>query len=51
MLFYVHFQWESFMKVGEDVETNEIEEIISAQKPEQACLLIYTVSGCGLYCV
>lgn len=47
----VHFQWQSFMKIGEDVETSEIEDIISAQKPEEAALLIYTVSGRGLYCV
>lgn len=35
------------MKIGEDVETSEIEDIISAQKPEEAALLIYTVSGRG----
>ncbi len=37
-------QWETFMKLGDDMEDSVVEEIVKAQRPEQCALLIYTVS-------
>ena len=41
-------QWEEFMKLGDSTDDKVVEDIISAQKPEDYCTLIYTVCLCLL---
>ena len=40
----VSLQWEEFMKLGDDTDDKIVEDKITAQKPEDHCTLIYTVS-------
>ncbi len=37
-------QWETFMKLGDDMEDSVVEEKVKAQRPEHCALLVYTVS-------
>ena len=40
----VSFQWEEFLKLGDDTDDKIVEDKITGQKPEDHCTLIYTVS-------
>ena len=39
----VSFQWEEFLKLGDDTDDKIVEDKITGQKPEDHCTLIYTV--------
>ena len=45
-VFYINMslQWEEFMKLGDDTDDKIVEDKITAQKPEDYCTLVYTVS-------
>ena len=45
-VFYINMslQWEEFMKLGDDTDDKIAEDKITAQKPEDYCTLVYTVS-------
>ena len=36
-------QWSKFLELGEGIDTQVVEDKISALKPDQCCSLIYTV--------
>ena len=36
-------QWDQFIELGKDIPDSQIEDLISAQKPKDCCLLVYTV--------
>ena len=41
------YEWEDFLKLGDEIETSVVEEKIKAQRPEQCALLIYTSGTTG----
>ena len=45
-VFYINMslQWEEFMKLGNDTDDKIVKDKITAQKPEDYCTLVYTVS-------
>ena len=44
LLLYMSLQWEEFTKLGDDTDDKIVEDKITAQKPEDYCTLVYTVS-------
>jgi len=43
---FLFFQWEEFMKLGEDVPDSDLKDRQATQAPNTCCSLIYTVSTC-----
>jgi len=41
------YEWEEFLKLGDEVETSVVEEKIKSQRPEHCALLIYTSGTTG----
>ncbi|XP_058854583.1 long-chain-fatty-acid--CoA ligase ACSBG1-like isoform X1 [Acipenser ruthenus] len=41
------YSWEEFMELGSDVSEEQLDDIISSQKPNQCCVLIYTSGTAG----
>ncbi|MGH0151965.1 UNVERIFIED_CONTAM: hypothetical protein FKN15_053165 [Acipenser sinensis] len=41
------YSWEEFMELGSDVSEKQLDDIISSQKPNQCCVLIYTSGTAG----
>ncbi|MEE6522166.1 hypothetical protein FKM82_020583, partial [Ascaphus truei] len=42
------YTWEEFMELGKDITDAHLDDIISAQKPNQCCVLIYTSGTTGI---
>ncbi|XP_053317836.1 long-chain-fatty-acid--CoA ligase ACSBG1 isoform X2 [Spea bombifrons] len=41
------YMWEEFMELGKDIAEEQLDDIISTQKPNECCVLIYTSGTTG----